>query len=247
MDDLQTRLREFVALDEPAMGLTSQTLLAAARRSQRRRRGAGILGGAMLMLALTLAVTAALTKLAEPQQAPAPQVAGPARVSLPYGQTAEAIDAAVRAYVPDGGALVTEKVYPSDWTRDTALPIELADQATDWHGFWRLPNRQLLRVSLMYLPHPDSGATPCADLDTSCEVTRAPDGSLLVSYVLVSDGGEQTLWVRNYRSSTFQVLVGIRTDDNQFAYTRAQLGELATDPALSFDKPAVLPTGTPLP
>jgi hypothetical protein len=246
MDDLQARLREFVALDEPAMGLTSQKLLAAARRSQRRRRGVGILGGAVLVLAITLAVTAALTKQAGPPQAPAPQVAAP-RVSLPYGQTAEAIDAAVRAYVPDGGALVTEKVYPSDWTRDAALPIEQADRATDWHGFWRLPNGQLLRVSLMYLPHPDSGATPCADLDTSCEATRAPDGSLLVSYVLVSDGGEQTLWVRNYRSPTFQVLVGIRTDDNQFAYTRAQLGELATDPALSFNKPAVLPTGTPLP
>jgi len=247
MNDLQARLREFVALDEPAMGLTSPKLLAAARRSQRRRRGVGILGGAVLVLAITLAVTAVLTKQAGPPQAPVPQVAAPAWVSLPYGQTAEAIDAAVRAGVPDSGALVTEKVYPSDWTRVAALPIEQADRATDWHGFWRLPNGQLLRVSLMYLPHPDTGTTACSDGGTSCEVTHAPDGSLLVSYVLGSDGGEQTLWVRNYRSPTFQVLVGIRTGDNRFAYTRAQLGELATDPALSFSKPAVLPTGTPLP
>lgn len=234
MNDLRTAFDEYVPADEPPMGLTSGSVLAAARRSRRLRLAGGAAGITAAMVAVTLALAPAIAGIGGRS--------GLAVAAADPVDTAAVIEAAVLAWAPDPDDLTLDTIYPSDWTRTSALPSGQEANATEWHGSWSLPGGQKLWVSMMYLGSNWHGLE-CEP--PNCEIDTDANGRMTMTDVYFLNGSTNLI-ARHQRTEGFNVLVWVEAPGESFFYTKEQLLELAMDPALTFPYPAATPTGTPL-
>ena len=156
--------------------------------------------------------------------------------------TAAVIESVVLAWAPDPDDLTLDTIYPSDWTRTSALPTGQEANATDWHGSWSLPGGQKLWVSLMYLG-PNWHGLECHP--PNCEIGTDADGRTTMTDIYYMTNTTDLI-ARHQRTDNFNVHVRLAAPTESFFYTKEQLLELAMDPALTFPYPVATPTGTPL-
>jgi hypothetical protein len=232
MQDLKTAFDTYTDSDEPPMRLQSGAVLAAARRSKRTRKALGIAGFAAVALAITLTVVPALGQV-DRQEGLSP-AANPV-------DTPAVIESAVRAWAgADYAGFVLDDIYPSDWTRTTALPNGQEANATDWHGRWTLPSGEFLVVSLMYYA-PNAAGPECNP--PNCSIRTTTEGTTTLTDVYFMGSGSVASVARDERGDGFAVLVWLEAPTQSFSYTPEKLLDLATDPSLTFPYPAVVPKG----
>ncbi|AKU18011.1 hypothetical protein [Luteipulveratus mongoliensis] len=177
---------------------------------------------------------------------------------------ARLIEKRVRADLPGGHGLVKETIYASDWNRNTPLPVDQVQNATDWHGKFTLPgDRTHVIWTAVFIapkgtnPTPEQSRAQCpeqplppGEVPFRCEVKVLPDGS----HVTVNEfavRGVYNLVVGHIRAHDRGVSVAEKVKAgslaearHKFRYSAAQLQRLATDAALVIPEPQVYP---PLP
>jgi len=180
-------------------------------------------------------------------------------VDAGYQQIADRVETVTRSHLP-GIEPRTDDIYPSDWTRDTALPEQRWEDATEWHGLFTVAaaaGDQDLWVSAMYMPAGDrpSLASDRAYCDrqqsTRCEVDGTANAWTTIDEMLSSADGVNTYWLRvraarDGGAYSNLVRIGLRTSSLQqarelWAVDAAQLRAIATDPDLAIPRPAAWP------
>jgi RNA polymerase sigma-70 factor (sigma-E family) len=155
--------------------------------------------------------------------------------------TPTVIESAVQAWAgADYAGFVLDDIYPSDWTRTTALPNGQEANATDWHGRWTLPSGEFLVVSLMYYA-PNAAGPECNP--PNCSIRTTTEGTTTLTDVYFMGSGSVASVARDERGDGFAVLVWLEAPTQSFSYTPEKLLDLATDPSLTFPYPAVVPNG----
>lgn len=154
----------------------------------------------------------------------------------------------------------TDDVYPSDWTRDTALPEQRWEYATDWHGLFTVADAsgdQDLWVSAMYMPAGErqSLADDRAYCDQQqsgrCEVDGTTNAWTVTDELLSTADGVDTYWlrvraVRDGGAYSNLVRIGVHTSSlaqarERWAVDVAALRAIATDPDLAIPQPVAWP------
>ena len=258
---LRERLRAEINRAQTPPHPDVEPVLAGGRRRRRARHVSYTAGGLAAVAAVTLAVGYVGSTLGGSSPDSARVAAGP-NASVPggYQDVVDRIDTVTRAHLP-GTSLRTDDIYPSDWTRDTALPATEWQNATDWHGLFTVAaasGDQDLWVSAMYIPASEQwsmerDATYCAKQDAiRCEVEGTTNAWTVVSEMVTTSDGVDTAWlsvrmVRDGGAYSNLVRVGVHVSSLQrarelWAVDAGQLRAIATDPDLAVPKPVVWPS-----
>lgn len=250
---------------EPPMRLTPETVVRSGRRRRAVRQTATAAFSALTVAVIALGVHAAATSnISQPAK---PAVSSPSEVEQPgignnptyTDSLASVMPTAVRVALPKS-PLSLKNIYPSDWTRDTPLAPEQAQNATDWHAIYQVGPQfwHELWVSA-YLDPPQSASTAakarasCRGVNPICLVSKASDsyqepGSYFVVKVTHTGNGIWARSVTNLRYGDRSVVVreqvlaaGVVDAKKKFAIPLGKMKQLATDPRLFVPEPQVRP------
>jgi hypothetical protein len=219
-------------------------------RRKRRTRRTLVTGGALAALTVAGLGGAWLQRphvvvVVDPGAASSPSY----RDFVPGTDVDETIQAAVADHV--AGVPEADKVYPSDWNHDTALPDSQAQNATDWEARYSLGADENLTVALFKRIPGEAAPTGChPSMDAPglpCTATTQDDGSVLLSYGidLGSDYRFATVRVAADGSSV-EAFDDVRADswaqaENRASVPQGQLDALVNDATMTFPDPVVTP------
>jgi hypothetical protein len=161
----------------------------------------------------------------------------------------EAIQAAVAAHL--AGVPEADKVYPSDWNRDTPLPDAQAQNATDWEAHYPVGAHEGLVVSMFKaIPGHPAHAQCRPSMDNPglpCSTITQPDGSTLLTYGFTI-GSVYRLVTERLDTDGFVVQAFDDVQAGSWGEAEAgsslvqkQLDALVNDPAMTFADPVVTP------
>ncbi|AKU18010.1 hypothetical protein [Luteipulveratus mongoliensis] len=232
---------------EPPMQLTAETVVYAGRRARTRRRVVASVGAAVAAAAIAVGTVGFVSHRAAVEE-PAP-----AKTTSIYtgraAQTEASLERVIEQRLPRASLWEKSTIYPSDWNRDTALPPNQADNATDWQAVYtfRSDPRHTLRVTVVSLPSNTSAPSCPAELSSGQSCTVRPDRSTFE----VNERGSKDGWARSVFSArpgqmsvtvTEWVKAGTQAEArNGWKYTPAELEPVVTAPDLVIPRPAVEP------
>jgi hypothetical protein len=234
--------------DQPVGGPDLAVSLAAGRRRRRVRR-AVVAGG--VVAALSVAVVGGAW-LQRPREVIAPDSFASApsyRDFVPGTDVDETIQATVAGHLT--GLPDADKVYPSDWNHDGALPDGQAENATDWEAHYPLGAHEAVSVSMFVAIPGEPAPTVCRDhMDSPgllCSATTGADGSVVLHYGMDLGSFFRFATMRVAPDgSVVQAFDDVAADSWKVAEARAsvpegQLRALVEDPAMTFPDPVVTP------
>lgn len=237
------------------------TSLRAGRRLRRRRAAATVTAATLAVGSIAVAGTVIPWSGQQPggRFDDATTVERPAAPDYVAGtQLDETMQRVFTEYVPMVGQ--ADDVYPSDWTRNGALPDSDFANATDWQARFSLgAHEEVLLVMGFPSPHEESFAG-CEGQDLvgaqgapGCRETRVGDGTVTTTgysmQVPAADGLDTYTFLASYRSAdgfTVNALDRVRAGswraaDSMRVLDDATLAQLVVDPALTFPEPTRWP------
>lgn len=253
-DEIQQRVAHYARSTEPPVTATSGEVIRRGKRLRLRRRAIAGLAGVASVTAvgvLSLNLIDHTAPAGDSTQNPAsghqaPRVAHQPQ-QLNAADTAALIESRVRADLPAGSTLVTLDIYGSDWNRNTALPAEEMQNATDWVAMFTVPPSGVkLTVDVGFKPVQEPGpkGADCSILP-DCFYETPSDGSVLFgNQYTVGDTTVRAVGRYDALGRTTTVYVP-STGDNagtpQFPYSVDELKALVNDPQLVIPEPQTWP------